>query len=177
MEVIDIGLSDLEPISINFDTPSSKAVNFGPGIELLMNDKVKSGSNNIKFEVGDLDNLEQEFKEWNYSRESVIQIENDLSLKSFSSKLQGVNPYWILKFDSQIQTNRVKKILTKHDIDSRHWWGTGLHNWKIFQDIEQITDLKNTQKVANSYLGLPFYRNMDSADLYRIKTALEKIYE
>jgi len=124
-----------------------------------------------------LDNLEQEFKEWNYSRESVIQIENDLSLKSFSSKLQGVNPYWILKFDSQIQTNRVKKILTKHDIDSRHWWGTGLHNWKIFQDIEQITDLKNTQKVANSYLGLPFYRNMDSADLYRVKTALEKIYE
>ena len=60
MEVIDIGLNDLEPISINFDNSSSKAVNFGPGIELLMNDRVKTGSNNVKFEVGDLDNLEQE---------------------------------------------------------------------------------------------------------------------
>ena len=60
MEVIDIGLNDLEPISIDLDNSSSKAVNFGPGIELLMNDRVKTGSNNIKFEVGDLDNLEEE---------------------------------------------------------------------------------------------------------------------
>ena len=46
MEVIDIGLNDLEPISLNFDDNSnrgnsSSSVNFGPGIELLMNDKKK----------------------------------------------------------------------------------------------------------------------------------------
>ena len=46
MEVIDIGLSDLEPVSFNLqdDTPSENnsnqpSVNFGPGLELLMNDK------------------------------------------------------------------------------------------------------------------------------------------
>jgi len=43
MEVIDIGLNDLEPIDIRLDgEPTSKSVNFGPGIELLMNDKAKS---------------------------------------------------------------------------------------------------------------------------------------
>jgi hypothetical protein len=47
MEVIDIGLNDLEPISLNFDdnsnrNSSSSSVNFGPGIELLMNDKKKT---------------------------------------------------------------------------------------------------------------------------------------
>jgi hypothetical protein len=67
MEIIDIGLNDLAPISINFNDsePSSssssagKSVNFGPGIELLMNDK-KRASNGINIDLGDLDNLENE---------------------------------------------------------------------------------------------------------------------
>ena len=68
MEVIDIGLNDLEPISLDFDNNSnrnnsSSSVNFGPGIELLMNDKKKASSNNIDFEIGDLDNLENELNE------------------------------------------------------------------------------------------------------------------
>ena len=42
MEVIDLGLSDLEPVSISFndDMPSSSS-SLGAGIELLMNDKKK----------------------------------------------------------------------------------------------------------------------------------------
>jgi hypothetical protein len=53
MEVIDIGLNDLEPISLNFDDNfnRSSSVNFGPGIELLMNDKKKSSSGNINIEL------------------------------------------------------------------------------------------------------------------------------
>lgn len=63
MEVIDIGLNDLEPISLNFEDKPSSSVNFGPGIELLMNDKKKSSSNNGNFEIGDLDTLENELNE------------------------------------------------------------------------------------------------------------------
>jgi hypothetical protein len=63
MEIIDIGLNDLEPLSLNFnDGPPSKSVNFGGGIELLMNDK-KKASNNISVDLGDLDNLENELNE------------------------------------------------------------------------------------------------------------------
>ena len=64
MEVIDIGINDLEtaPLSINESKmenistsidpePSSKpSVNFGPGIELLMNDKNISGSHSTNVE-------------------------------------------------------------------------------------------------------------------------------
>ena len=49
MEVIDIGLDNLEPVTFNLqeDKPNSEgemmseppSVNFGPGVELLMNDK------------------------------------------------------------------------------------------------------------------------------------------
>ena len=60
MEVIDLGLSDLEPVSINFNE-SKPSVNFGSGIELLMNDKKRSSSLNL--DLGELDTLESELNE------------------------------------------------------------------------------------------------------------------
>lgn len=64
MEVIDIGLDNLEPISLNFndDMGSTSSVNFGGGIELLMNDKKKS-SGNTTIELGELDKLENDLND------------------------------------------------------------------------------------------------------------------
>jgi len=66
MEVIDIGLSDLEPISLKLDDiPSSSpaSVNFGPGIELLMNDKQKSSSSSTSVNLDDIEKLAEELNE------------------------------------------------------------------------------------------------------------------
>lgn len=66
MESIDIGFNDLEPISINLDRGPASApkVNFGAGIELLMNGKSRGAANdNISLELGDLDKLEDEMNE------------------------------------------------------------------------------------------------------------------
>ena len=65
METIDISLDNLEPISLgkdsNMTTPS---VNFGSGIELLMNDKKRTTSgDNIQLDLGDLDTLEKEMND------------------------------------------------------------------------------------------------------------------
>lgn len=60
METIDIGLSDLEPISINLDNMSGGGSSFGAGIELLMNDKKRSTNNSVNIDLGELDNLENE---------------------------------------------------------------------------------------------------------------------
>lgn len=64
MEVIDIGLNDLEPVSFQFNEAPVESgpggVNFGPGIELLMNDKKKSGSFSTSVDLGELDKLESE---------------------------------------------------------------------------------------------------------------------
>ena len=65
MEVIDIGLSDLDPISLDIDDSSfggNGGVNFGSGIELLMNDK-KKNKGNINIDLGNLDSLENELNE------------------------------------------------------------------------------------------------------------------
>ena len=60
MEIIDIGLSDLDTISMDFGNNSKPSVNFGTGIELLMNDRKKSSSSNNNIDLGELDKLESE---------------------------------------------------------------------------------------------------------------------
>lgn len=64
MEVIDIGLSDLEPLQLNIDglpPPAQASSNFG--IELLMNDKKRSNSMSTNVDLGDMDNLERELND------------------------------------------------------------------------------------------------------------------
>ena len=53
MEIVDIDLDN-----VGSSSSSSDSVNFGSGIELLMNEKKKSGSNRV--DLGELDNLEAE---------------------------------------------------------------------------------------------------------------------
>ena len=66
MEVIDINLDNLEPVSLSFDEPNTSSastqpsVNFGPGVELLINDKKVSANSSTKVDMEDLDNLENE---------------------------------------------------------------------------------------------------------------------
>jgi hypothetical protein len=62
MEVIDIGLNDLETVNMNFNEPLRSSVNFGSGIELLMNDK-KKPSSSMNLDLGELDTLENELNE------------------------------------------------------------------------------------------------------------------
>ena len=61
MEIIDIGLDSLEPVSLDFGD-SKPSVSFGSGIELLMNDKKRSAST-MNLNLGELDNLENELNE------------------------------------------------------------------------------------------------------------------
>lgn len=72
MEVIDIGLGDLETININLNddsSSSSSSVRFpvendtlssGGGIEFLMNDKHRSANNTVNLDLGDIDDLEKD---------------------------------------------------------------------------------------------------------------------
>jgi hypothetical protein len=61
MEVIDIGLDDLGENTFGSGSGSNNGVNFGGGIELLMNDKKRTSSNSsTKIDLQELDNLENE---------------------------------------------------------------------------------------------------------------------
>lgn len=110
MEVIDIGLSDLEPISLNFDEPSSNyggssgSVNFGGGIELLMNDKKMNSSSSTTADLGDLDRLEAELNDLSSSAKSV-----DSTTKTMSG-LGGFGNMFGNMFGSSSSSSNDKKI-------------------------------------------------------------------
>ena len=71
MEVIDLGLSDLDQVSISFkDEPSSNRNSLGDGIELLMNDKKKSSSGSMNIDLGELDKLEDELNDLSKSADT-----------------------------------------------------------------------------------------------------------
>ena len=76
MEVIDLGIDNLEPISIEEKTVNTApSVNFGPGVELLMNDKNNaSAKEEVKLNLDDLDSLEKEMNDLSSS------LNNELSL-------------------------------------------------------------------------------------------------
>ncbi len=67
MEVFDIGITDVEPITLKFeDIPVSNIPTSSPGglgLELLMNDKKRTSSMNVHMDLGDVDKLEAELNE------------------------------------------------------------------------------------------------------------------
>jgi len=70
MEVIDIGLSDLEPISldsINLDSGNSSS---GGGLEFLMNTTQKVPTESMNIDLGELDKLEKELNDLSSSNNS-----------------------------------------------------------------------------------------------------------
>jgi hypothetical protein len=95
MEVIDLGLSDLEPVSFHLNDPGNapqkSGVNFGPGIELLMNDKKKSASFSTKLDLGELNNLEDELNELSGETKKLTGFSTDGIFNS-AANLFGLGP-------------------------------------------------------------------------------------
>ena len=91
METIEIGLNDLEPVQLSFlDSDSSSmstpSVNFGTGIELLMNDKKKNSSFSTNVDLGELNRLESELNELSGASGSKPEADTR-TLSGFASNL------------------------------------------------------------------------------------------
>ena len=69
MEIIDLGIDNLEPMTFNMSTEDppnrskSPSYSFGPGIELLMNNDKRKGSSTTNFNIDDLNSLEEELND------------------------------------------------------------------------------------------------------------------
>lgn len=98
METIDLNLDNLDPVSIDLNNNSSSSapsVNFGSGIELLMNDKKRnSSSDNIKLDLGDLDTLEQEMNDLSSTATTAAKEHSESkSLSNMASNLFGLGGF------------------------------------------------------------------------------------
>ena len=89
MENIDLGFSDLDSISMNLNDSSSSSVNFGPGVELLMNNTRKHETNKVNFDFNELDTLEKELNDLSSSSSSSYNTKTISGINDYASSLFG----------------------------------------------------------------------------------------
>jgi hypothetical protein len=132
MEYIDI--NNLEPININFDdAPQSpkNSVNFGGGIELLMNNKKRdSNTSNVKF--GELDQLENELNELSGMNDGKNEETKKVSGGGFSN-LFGFGD----TFKSRDTTTEYEKSDSKLGEATMNSVGSG-KTWDGYQKINEM---------------------------------------
>jgi hypothetical protein len=144
MEVIDIGFDNLETIDMNnIGSSNNKNVNFGPGIELLMNNNKRSASQNINIELGDLDTLENELNELSGTTKKTVNsssTSNDSTTKSFTNFASDL---FGLGSSSEPQTNNFVNIdnLDTNDSNVGHATAESIGNTKTWDGFGKINEI------------------------------------
>lgn len=156
-EIIDINLNDLEPINIDIDdgfkggsSSSGPSVSFGPGIELLMNEKKKS-SNNVNIDLGDLDNLENELNDLSSSSSSSSNKPASGDSKTFSGLTNLASNLFGFGGGSNANTNTSAKGYNVEKSDSGVGKATketagNAKTWDGFSKIGEIPDKIDVSK-------------------------------
>ena len=141
MEIIDIGLNDLEPINIDFGGSSSSGVNFGSGIELLMNEKKKTGSGSTSIDLGELDKLENELNELSAANESSNSNTKSLSgLSGFTNAFSGFTDM----FSSGSNEPKIKVDDTTTDSNLGNATADSMGNTRTWDGFSKIGEVPQT---------------------------------
>lgn len=143
MENVQLDISDLEPIHINFNEKSTS--NFGSGIELLMNDKVKSSSNSaVTINMTELDDLENELNEL-----SNINMKSDV--KTVETKTSSFGNF----FGFGSNGNNVKNVEeTKTDSNVGQATVDSIGNTKTWDGFHKLgADVPTSSRASNSTMN------------------------
>lgn len=135
MESINIDFDNLDQNTIQFNDTGSSGVNFGPGVELLMNTNRKSSeSNNIQFNIGELDSLEKELNELSSSNVKKINtVESNLG--NFASNLFGFGS------STPQQEDPVEPSDSNLGQATKESSGMGAKTWDGFAKFNDIPDV------------------------------------
>jgi hypothetical protein len=143
MEVIDLGLTDLEPINIDFGGSSSSSnVNFGPGIELLMNEKKKTGSASTSIDLGELDKLENELNE--LSSENTNSNSNTKSLSGLSGFTNAFSGFSDMFSSSSSNESKIKVEEIPTDSNLGNATADSMGNTKTWDGFSKIGEVPQT---------------------------------
>jgi hypothetical protein len=145
---MDSDIIELSSLDFN-DTPSSgpKKTNFGGGIELLMNEKVKEGSSKptSDIDIDDLENLEKEWNDLAHEEESSSFFpKSDLFGTSSSGGLEDLDEKHSVRFS---ETPSLGKATAETETDKKTWDGfTKFNNIPINPDKSIPNEPKLTKE-------------------------------
>ena len=85
----------------------------------------------------------------------------------------GLHPYWIVNFGEGTLARHAERSLASQGIATRRWWGPGLHRMPAFAD--PCGSFPVTERLAESTLGLPFWRDITPQQAAEIGQALASL--
>ena len=118
-----------------------------------------------------LDGWAEEQGDWLRARGYARQVERDLGLEGLPWSSKGVNPYWLVSFESEDMTLKVETELADSRIETRRWWGFGCHTMPAFLEVP-TGSLEKTEDVAAKSLGLPMFRDLSEHEFERIRDVI-----
>lgn len=121
-----------------------------------------------------LDFWVQEESEWLAAKNLALQAHKNLPVLGQPFSVTGINPYWIVTFESDSQTLEVEKMLYLNGIESRRWWGKGCHKMEAFESVSR-GELETTNQVAGVYLGLPMFRGLAVKEVEQIEKVIAEV--
>lgn len=109
--------------------------------------------------------------EWRKKRKLADMASDELGLSSSPGLRDSVSPYWICLFHDPASREAAEDALTRLGIESRRWWGSGLHRMSAFSRVPH-EGLAETDSIASRYLGLPFFRSLTDREVKQIQSAI-----
>lgn len=149
-------------------------INFGfEGLRdsLILGINGKMSEISAAFGLAALDDWEAERKEWLLVHSHLANVSLGLSKSSIVDTYGSAHPYWILQFNSFEECENVRQTLEINNVLTRKWWSGGCHTMPAFREFSSHS-FPNTQKVAETSLGLPKFRSMNINQVLEIKNLL-----
>ena len=146
MDIIDIGDNDIEPVSIKIgENDKTPSVNFGNGIELLMNDKKKS-SDSANVDLGDLDDLESELN--NLSQKTSRTGEDGTkSISGMASDLFGLGGF--TKVDNNTEPETINIQIEESDSNLGNATRDSIGSTKTWDGFSKMNEVPSVNYTSN----------------------------
>jgi|UniRef100_A0A6C0E1E8 hypothetical protein len=149
MEIIDLGLSDLEPISIQLNENDGYASSsLGGGIELLMNDKKKATTGSTNIDLGELDRLEDELN--NLSSVTSSASEGTKSVNGLGSTFSNFFGLSGGNTESSEKSQAHARMKSESNLGSATYESMGnTQTWDGFKKINEVPQEQPASKLSD----------------------------
>lgn len=117
--------------------------------------------------------------EWRALTEHFCQLSDALAPHA-RAPLAVMNAGWVSTYGLlQISQPRVDlggiiEEMGRHGVETRQWWANGCHRHAAYCQYGREA-LPNTERLAATVLGMPFWRQMDPADMVHSLTVLREV--
>lgn len=103
----------------------------------------------------------------------ILDLSNRLELNCFTPHGYSISSYWVLRDLDPLFKLAIIESFKDLGIATRDWWESGCHRMPAYEEWQSEKSLlKNTEYIAATSLGLPFFIEMSLEQLDEIELAL-----